>query len=179
MLLSYFKHDCCVGGRKGRALMVRSGKVLSTKGLSSHQNMNVYQAMCHFYMTVSVCSTIYCIPDFFSLLSKAECTGFVLVLGKPVQLSLAAEEVATFYAKMLDHEYTTKETFQNNFFTDWKEVRSSECQQFVFSPRCLIFSGFAVRKSLLFIRCVCPTLSLGNDRRWEETNQEAVQVWLQ
>lgn len=64
----------------------------------------------------------------FSLLSKAECTGFVLVLGKPVQLSLAAEEVATFYAKMLDHEYTTKEVFQNNFFTDWREVRtSSEC----------------------------------------------------
>ncbi|KAF5892093.1 band 4.1-like protein 3 isoform X1, partial [Clarias magur] len=41
--------------------------------------------------------------------------------GKPMQLSLPSEEVATFFAKMLDHEYTTKETFQNNFFTDWKE----------------------------------------------------------
>ncbi|XP_017344819.1 DNA topoisomerase I, mitochondrial isoform X2 [Ictalurus punctatus] len=46
--------------------------------------------------------------------------------GKPVQLSLAAEEVATFYAKMLDHEYTTKENFQNNFFTDWREVMTED-----------------------------------------------------
>ncbi|TSK16099.1 DNA topoisomerase I, mitochondrial [Bagarius yarrelli] len=46
--------------------------------------------------------------------------------GKPVQLSLAAEEVATFYAKMLDHEYTTKEIFQNNFFTDWREVMTND-----------------------------------------------------
>lgn len=44
-----------------------------------------------------------------------------------MQLSVAAEEVATFYAKMLDHEYTTKETFQNNFFTDWREVYSYDC----------------------------------------------------
>ncbi|KAB5586459.1 hypothetical protein PHYPO_G00001850 [Pangasianodon hypophthalmus] len=46
--------------------------------------------------------------------------------GKPVQLSVAAEEVATFYAKMLDHEYTTKDTFQNNFFTDWREVMTED-----------------------------------------------------
>lgn len=42
--------------------------------------------------------------------------------GEPVKLSLATEEVATFFAKMLDHEYTTKEIFQNNFFNDWREV---------------------------------------------------------
>ncbi|KAF5924776.1 hypothetical protein HPG69_014819 [Diceros bicornis minor] len=42
--------------------------------------------------------------------------------GKPVKLSVAAEEVATFYGKMLDHEYTTKEVFQNNFFSDWRKV---------------------------------------------------------
>ncbi|KAG7336284.1 hypothetical protein KOW79_000977 [Hemibagrus wyckioides] len=46
--------------------------------------------------------------------------------GKPMQLSLVAEEVATFYAKMLDHEYTTKETFQSNFFTDWREVMAED-----------------------------------------------------
>ena len=45
-------------------------------------------------------------------------------LGKPVKLSLTAEEVATFYAKMLDHEYTTKPAFQENFFTDWREVQT-------------------------------------------------------
>ncbi len=43
--------------------------------------------------------------------------------GQLVKLSPATEEIATFYAKMLDHEYTSKEVFQNNFFSDWKEVR--------------------------------------------------------
>ncbi|XP_063087239.1 DNA topoisomerase I, mitochondrial isoform X6 [Cavia porcellus] len=51
--------------------------------------------------------------------------------GKPVKLSLAAEEVATFYGKMLDHEYTTKEVFQNNFFNDWQKEMTVE-------ERCLI-----------------------------------------
>ncbi|XP_045417305.1 DNA topoisomerase I, mitochondrial isoform X3 [Lemur catta] len=46
--------------------------------------------------------------------------------GKPVKLSMAAEEVATFYAKMLDHEYTTKEVFQNNFFSDWRKEMTVE-----------------------------------------------------
>ncbi|KAK6293192.1 hypothetical protein J4Q44_G00366930 [Coregonus suidteri] len=46
--------------------------------------------------------------------------------GNPVKLSLAAEEVATFYAKMLDHEYTTKSSFQENFFTDWREEMTAE-----------------------------------------------------
>lgn len=40
-----------------------------------------------------------------------------------MKLSLAAEEVATFYGKMLEHEYTTKEVFRHNFFRDWRKVR--------------------------------------------------------
>ncbi|XP_078397070.1 DNA topoisomerase I, mitochondrial-like isoform X6 [Cetorhinus maximus] len=47
--------------------------------------------------------------------------------GDRMKLSLAAEEVATFYAKMLDHEYTTKEVFRQNFFHDWrKEMNEQE-----------------------------------------------------
>ncbi|KAK9952862.1 hypothetical protein ABG768_016892 [Culter alburnus] len=46
--------------------------------------------------------------------------------GQPVKLSPATEEIATFYAKMLDHEYTSKDVFQNNFFTDWKEEMTKE-----------------------------------------------------
>uniref|UniRef100_A0A8D0VHN1 DNA topoisomerase I n=1 Tax=Sus scrofa TaxID=9823 RepID=A0A8D0VHN1_PIG len=47
--------------------------------------------------------------------------------GKPMKLSLAAEEVATFYGKMLEHEYTTKEVFRHNFFRDWrKEMTAAE-----------------------------------------------------
>ncbi|EZA62749.1 DNA topoisomerase [Ooceraea biroi] len=42
--------------------------------------------------------------------------------GKEMKLSEEAEEVATFYARMLDHDYTTKEAFNNNFFHDWREV---------------------------------------------------------
>uniref|UniRef100_A0A3P8XK38 DNA topoisomerase I n=1 Tax=Esox lucius TaxID=8010 RepID=A0A3P8XK38_ESOLU len=46
--------------------------------------------------------------------------------GKSMKLSLGAEEVATFFAKMLDHEYTTKEIFQKNFFNDWRKEMTSE-----------------------------------------------------
>ncbi|KAG9332597.1 hypothetical protein JZ751_014695, partial [Albula glossodonta] len=46
--------------------------------------------------------------------------------GKPMKLSTPAEEVATFFAKMLDHEYTTKDIFRKNFFKDWKKEMTSE-----------------------------------------------------
>lgn len=39
-----------------------------------------------------------------------------------MKLSPEAEEVATFFAKMLDHEYTTKDIFRKNFFKDWRKV---------------------------------------------------------
>ncbi|KAK3547461.1 hypothetical protein QTP86_021033 [Hemibagrus guttatus] len=46
--------------------------------------------------------------------------------GKPMKLSESAEEVATFFAKMLDHEYTTKDIFKKNFFKDWRKEMTSE-----------------------------------------------------
>uniref|UniRef100_UPI00398F309B DNA topoisomerase I, mitochondrial-like isoform X2 n=1 Tax=Pristiophorus japonicus TaxID=55135 RepID=UPI00398F309B len=47
--------------------------------------------------------------------------------GNKMKLSLAAEEVATFFSKMLDHEYTTKDVFRQNFFNDWrKEMNDHE-----------------------------------------------------
>ncbi|XP_078009929.1 DNA topoisomerase I, mitochondrial isoform X2 [Phascolarctos cinereus] len=46
--------------------------------------------------------------------------------GNAMKLSLATEEIATFYGKMLDHEYTTKEVFQNNFFNDWRKEMTVE-----------------------------------------------------
>ncbi|KAG5282447.1 hypothetical protein AALO_G00056120 [Alosa alosa] len=46
--------------------------------------------------------------------------------GKPFKLSTSAEEVATFFAKMLDHEYTTKDAFRKNFFKDWRKEMISE-----------------------------------------------------
>ncbi|XP_023654665.1 DNA topoisomerase 1 [Paramormyrops kingsleyae] len=46
--------------------------------------------------------------------------------GKHMKLSPLAEEVATFFAKMLDHEYTTKDIFRKNFFKDWRKEMTSE-----------------------------------------------------
>ena len=47
---------------------------------------------------------------------------FMCSPGKHMKLAPAAEEVATFFGKMLDHDYTTKEVFRKNFFKDWRKV---------------------------------------------------------
>ncbi|XP_077581842.1 DNA topoisomerase I, like isoform X2 [Stigmatopora nigra] len=44
----------------------------------------------------------------------------------PLKLSPEAEEVATFFAKMLDHEYTSKDIFRKNFFKDWRKEMTAE-----------------------------------------------------
>jgi len=41
--------------------------------------------------------------------------------GKPVDLSETTEEIMTFYARMLNHEYVLKEDFNRNFFGDWRK----------------------------------------------------------
>ncbi|GMR33925.1 hypothetical protein PMAYCL1PPCAC_04120, partial [Pristionchus mayeri] len=41
--------------------------------------------------------------------------------GEVVRLSENAEEIAGFYGRMLDHEYTTNEIFNKNFFHDWRK----------------------------------------------------------
>lgn len=46
--------------------------------------------------------------------------------GKEMRLSELAEEVAGFYARMLDHDYTSKAVFNNNFFTDWRKVMTKQ-----------------------------------------------------
>ncbi|XP_015608843.1 DNA topoisomerase I, mitochondrial isoform X2 [Cephus cinctus] len=57
--------------------------------------------------------------------------------GKEIKLSEEAEEVATFYARMLDHDYTTKKVFNDNFFHDWREVMSdSERAKIVDLSKC-------------------------------------------
>ncbi|VDL70573.1 unnamed protein product [Nippostrongylus brasiliensis] len=51
--------------------------------------------------------------------------------GKVVLLSKEAEEVATFYARMLDHEYTTKEAFNKNFFRDWRKTMTPQERELI------------------------------------------------
>ena len=43
-----------------------------------------------------------------------------------MKLEPKAEEVAGFYAKMLEHDYTTKEVFNKNFLKDWRKQMSAE-----------------------------------------------------
>ena len=45
---------------------------------------------------------------------------------RPIKLSLIAEEIAGFYSKMLEHEYTKSEIFNKNFFHDWRKYMSKE-----------------------------------------------------
>lgn len=42
--------------------------------------------------------------------------------GKVVRLSQDAEEIAGFYARLIEHEYTTKEKFNDNFLKVSVEV---------------------------------------------------------
>ncbi|XP_075734477.1 DNA topoisomerase I, mitochondrial [Rhipicephalus microplus] len=46
--------------------------------------------------------------------------------GVPVKLSPEAEEVAGFYGRMLDHDYTSKDVFNKNFFHDWRKCMTSK-----------------------------------------------------
>lgn len=46
--------------------------------------------------------------------------------GKPFELSERAEEAAGFFGKMLDHDYTKKDIFCDNFFTDWRKEMTAE-----------------------------------------------------
>ncbi|XP_017775446.1 PREDICTED: DNA topoisomerase I, mitochondrial isoform X2 [Nicrophorus vespilloides] len=48
--------------------------------------------------------------------------------GKEMRLSEEAEEVAGFYARMLDHDYTTKDIFNKNFFGDWRKCMTEKEQ---------------------------------------------------
>lgn len=46
--------------------------------------------------------------------------------GKHLVLSDEAEEVAGFYARMIEHEYASKDIFNRNFMEDWKKVMSDD-----------------------------------------------------
>ncbi|KAG8182189.1 hypothetical protein JTE90_017140 [Oedothorax gibbosus] len=51
--------------------------------------------------------------------------------GKHMVLSEVAEEVAGFYGRMLDHDYTSKEVFNTNFFKDWRKVMTKEEREII------------------------------------------------
>lgn len=100
-------------------MMAKNGQLLNTEDLYFHQNMSHCLIMCPSIMEVSVGLQVRYVftPHMYVVHELHE-----FLSGEPIKLSWPAEEIATFYAKMLDHEYTSKEAFQKNFFSDWKEV---------------------------------------------------------
>lgn len=46
-------------------------------------------------------------------------------------LSESAEEVATFYARMIEHDYTTKEAFNKNFLKDWRKYMTPKEKEII------------------------------------------------
>ena len=46
----------------------------------------------------------------------------IIYSGEQMDLSELTEENMGFFAKMLDHEYTSKEVFRKNFFDDLRKV---------------------------------------------------------
>lgn len=46
--------------------------------------------------------------------------------GKEMKLTTDTEEAATFYAKMLNHDYVTKKQFNENFFKDFRKTMTSK-----------------------------------------------------
>jgi len=51
--------------------------------------------------------------------------------GKTLRLTEETEEAATFYGKMLDHDYTTKEVFNKNFFKDWRKIMTEREKEII------------------------------------------------
>ncbi|XP_032308530.1 DNA topoisomerase 1 isoform X3 [Drosophila ananassae] len=51
--------------------------------------------------------------------------------GKPLELSEETEEAATFYAKMLNHDYCTKDVFNTNFFKDFRKSMTSKEKEII------------------------------------------------
>uniref|UniRef100_A0A182R3P5 DNA topoisomerase I n=1 Tax=Anopheles funestus TaxID=62324 RepID=A0A182R3P5_ANOFN len=70
--------------------------------------------------------------------------------GKEMRLSQDAEEVAGFYARMLDHDYTSKAAFNDNFFKDWRKTmthhereRITDLRKCNFRPMAVYFAEIA------------------------------------
>lgn len=51
--------------------------------------------------------------------------------GREMRLSQETEEAATFYAKMLNHDYCTKQIFNDNFFKDFRRTMNSKEREII------------------------------------------------
>ena len=56
--------------------------------------------------------------------------------GKVLRLTEETEECATFYGRMLDHDYTTKEVLNKNFSKDWRKTMTPQEKAIIRSGTC-------------------------------------------
>ncbi|CAF1070161.1 unnamed protein product [Adineta steineri] len=63
--------------------------------------------------------------------------------GTEVKLKDPAEEIMTFYARMLDHDYTSKDVFNNNFMADWRKSMSQAERELIKDVRKCDFTQVA------------------------------------
>ena len=63
--------------------------------------------------------------------------------GVIVKLADPAEEIMTFYARMLDHDYTSKEIFNTNFMTDWRKAMTQAERELIKDVRKCDFTQVA------------------------------------
>lgn len=155
-------YECCwLGGRRNDTLMAPNGVSWSTKVQCLHPRTNPCPTKSNFTMTVGL--PVFHSAWFALFLSCSERQCFFFFVGKLMKLGAPAEEVATFFAKMLDHEYTTKDVFRKNFFKDWRKVR---CPNLLSPEHCPGLGWY----SLAF--------TVGNDIRGEEQDHWLEQVQL-
>ena len=65
-------------------------------------------------------------------------------------------KVATFYAKMLDHDYTQKDIFNKNFFEDWrKEMTKEERETIKDLKKCNFKEMHAYFTQVKYLRRLC------------------------
>ncbi|KAG5836678.1 hypothetical protein ANANG_G00230970 [Anguilla anguilla] len=91
------------------------------------------------------------------------------------------EEVAFFYAQMLDHEYTAKEVFRNNFLTDWrKEMTPEESMLIIDLDKYDFGELFNLHKRRVEAQHVQggETGGRGIITRWKEVRHDNIITWL-
>ncbi|XP_066570088.1 DNA topoisomerase I, mitochondrial isoform X2 [Amia ocellicauda] len=95
--------------------------------------------------------------------------------GQPMPLSRASEEVAVFFAQMLDHEYTTKDVFRNNFFKDWrKEMTLEERMVITDLEKCDFGEIFTMHKERVEARKI---MSKEEKQIIKESNQKILEMY--
>merc|ERR1719436_461910 len=110
--------------------------------------------------------------------------------GKVLRLTEETEECATFYGRMLDHDYTTKEVFNKNFMKDWRKIMTEKIGNFRIEPPGLFRGRGEHPKQGMLKRRVMPEDVIVNcskdseipeppeGHKWKEVRHDPNVTWL-